>query len=122
MALADLLNDDAVTPMARQPSNPSPKPAERHNGHGELQLIGSLDIPTPQSLDPFSAPRYHQPLLMTSFSYGKGRELLMGERRNESLKEMRPVSDLPKDLNEGFDTAHWRDEGVDEGLDSLLDW
>lgn len=86
------------------------------------QLVEELPLPHPSSLDPRDAPPYQQPVLLTSFSYGPQRQLILDERRDDSLRVLRhPPATLPHDLNQGFESATWRDDLVDEGLDSLLD-
>ncbi|EGG00986.1 uncharacterized protein MELLADRAFT_117914 [Melampsora larici-populina 98AG31] len=66
-------------------------------------------------------PIYQKPIAMSSFSYTKGRQMLNGLRRFESL---RPFVDAPDcigfDLRTGIDERIYRDESVDEGLDGML--
>ncbi|KAH9815412.1 RAI1 like PD-XK nuclease-domain-containing protein [Melampsora americana] len=66
-------------------------------------------------------PVYQKPLAISSFSYTKGRQLLNGLRRFESLKPINFSSPcLGFDLRTGLEDRTYRDESVDEGLDGML--
>lgn len=65
--------------------------------------------------------RLADPQMFTSFSFDEHRQLLLADdRKDEALKWYRqPVLGL--NLQHRFDEAVWRPEGIDEGLDALLE-
>lgn len=71
---------------------------------------------------PNSTPTaFQQPLHLTSFSYSTNRDLLLSDHnKDESLSFYREPK-IGSNLNFGFEDCTWREEGIDEGLDSLLE-
>lgn len=68
-------------------------------------------------------PVYQRPIAMTSFSYVPGRQLMSGLRRYESLKPINlGFNCIGFNLHTGIESAVYRDEAIDEGLDGLLQW
>lgn len=86
----------------------------------------SFPIPHPRSyLHPsVQVPEYHQPTHFTSFSYGPNREAYLPglDGTENSSIQCYVERNLGADLRDGFNECVWRDEAVDEGLDTLLDW
>lgn len=86
--------------------------------------IASHFIHPPGHYTPPGAPGtpFQLPLHLTSFSYGKGRELLTDEETRDQALAVYNEPQLGVDLKTGYDEAVWRKGDVDEGLDALLDW
>ena len=65
--------------------------------------------------------RLANPQMFASFSFDEHRQLLLADdRKDEALKWYRqPVLGL--NLQHRFDEAVWRPDGIDEGLDALLE-
>lgn len=101
---------------ARFPSPPiGTKPPSTTFAHFALQSPSTYSPPT-------TAPTAFQlPLHLTSFSYSPTREVLLVDRKDESLSVYRePPLGAGVGLGRGYDECTWREE-TDEGLDALLD-
>ncbi|BGP33246.1 decapping endonuclease targeting mRNA [Rhodotorula toruloides] len=67
------------------------------------------------------APTFQLPHHLTSFSYSPTRELLLDPSNKDDALVWYREPRMGSDLNKGFGEAFWRDGGVDEGLDALVD-
>lgn len=64
---------------------------------------------------------FQQPLHLTSFSFDSNREVLLDTtNQNDSINFYKEPK-IGIDLNKGFNECVWREDIIDEGLDSLLD-
>ncbi|KAM0748120.1 RAI1-domain-containing protein [Meredithblackwellia eburnea MCA 4105] len=106
-------SDPAELPTLAPPASTSPPPT---------LPTAFLPIHHPSHYTPPGAPptAFQLPTHLTSFSYSPTRELLMGARKDEAIAHYAEPR-LGADLNTGFEECVWRDDTVDEGLDSLLD-
>ena len=83
----------------------------------------SLPIHAPHTYTPPGAPStsFQLPLHLTSFSYSPTRQLLLDRPRRDDAMAWYTEPALGVDLNTGYEQCEWREDGEDEGLDSLLD-
>ncbi|BGP25699.1 decapping endonuclease targeting mRNA [Rhodotorula toruloides] len=81
----------------------------------------SLPIRPPAHYLTSPPPTFQLPLHLTSFSYSPSRQLLLDPQNKDDALAWYREPRMGSDLNRGFREAVWRDGGVDEGLDALLD-
>lgn len=81
-----------------------------------------LELPAAQTFASAEPALLRRPQLLASFSFDENRAVLVDDdRKDESLRWYRqPILGL--DVKYGFEKCTWRPDGIDEGLDALLDW
>ncbi|KAK4335761.1 Decapping nuclease, partial [Rhodotorula toruloides] len=107
-------------PSSTTPSAPSLPAASSSLAPAPIPST-SLPIYPPAHYLSHPPPTFQLPHHLTSFSYSPSRDLLLDPSNKDDALVWYCEPRVGSDLHRGFGEAVWRDGGVDEGLDALVD-